>query len=149
MPAVNFRYILTVSSLSRIYVLSRHSKQTQKIRFQDRLSLNAGKKYCRMLQWEHSAILLTFIKLPFVIKTFVLSIFDWPLKTGFTVHVFEFAVVGVLRILNRITKHFFYFSKPEQSLEDNLFSWNQKYIVHVHAGFGHKLLNAFIIVLLP
>ena len=34
---------------------------------------------------EHSAILLTFIKLPFVFKTFVLSIFEWPLKTGFTV----------------------------------------------------------------
>ena len=34
---------------------------------------------------EHSAILLTFIKLPFVIKTFILSIFEWPLKTGFTV----------------------------------------------------------------
>ena len=34
---------------------------------------------------EHSAILSTFIKLPFVIKIFVLSIFDWPLKTGFTV----------------------------------------------------------------
>ena len=33
-----------------------------------------------MLQWEHSAILLTFIKLPFVIKIFVLSIFEWPLK---------------------------------------------------------------------
>ena len=30
---------------------------------------------------EHSAILLTFIKLPFVI----LSIFEWPLKTGLTV----------------------------------------------------------------
>ena len=35
---------------------------------------------------ESSAILLTFIKLPFAIKTFVLSIFQWPLKTGFTVH---------------------------------------------------------------
>ena len=34
----------------------------------DQLSLNAGQKYCRMLQGEHSAILLTFIKLPFVIK---------------------------------------------------------------------------------
>ena len=55
------------------------------IGFQDQLSLNAGKKYCRMLQGEHSAILLTFIKLPFVIKIFVLSIFEWPLKTGFAV----------------------------------------------------------------
>ena len=34
---------------------------------------------------EHSAILSTFIELPFVIKIFVLSIFECPLKTGFTV----------------------------------------------------------------
>ena len=32
---------------------------------------------------EHSAILLTFIKLPVVIKIFVLSIFEWPFYTGF------------------------------------------------------------------
>ena len=60
-----------------------------------KISLNAGQKHCRMLQGEHSAILrsealenapgehsailLTFIKLPFVIKIFVLSIFEWPL----------------------------------------------------------------------
>ena len=56
-----------------------------KIGFQDRLSLNAVQKYCRMLQGEHSAILSTFIKLPFVIKTFVLSIFEWPFSKGFTV----------------------------------------------------------------
>ena len=42
-----------------------------------------------MLQGEHSAILLTFIKLPFVIKNFVLSIFEWQLKTGFTVYYFS------------------------------------------------------------
>ena len=34
---------------------------------------------------EHSAILSTFIKLPFVFKIFVLSIFEWPFYTGFTV----------------------------------------------------------------
>ena len=45
-----------------------------KLGFQDQLSLNAGQKYCRMLQGEHSAILSTFIKLPIVIKIFVLSI---------------------------------------------------------------------------
>ena len=39
-----------------------------------------------MLQ-EHSAILLTFKKLPFVIKIFVLSIFEWPFYAGFTVYV--------------------------------------------------------------
>ena len=38
-----------------------------------------------MLQMEHSAILSTFIKLPFVIKIFALLIFEWPLKTSFTV----------------------------------------------------------------
>ena len=35
---------------------------------------------------EHSAILLTFIKLPFVIKSFVLSIFEWPFYKDFTVY---------------------------------------------------------------
>ena len=38
-----------------------------------------------MLPLEHSAILLTFVKQPFVFKTSILSIFEWPLKTGFTV----------------------------------------------------------------
>ena len=59
-----------------------------RICFQDQLSLNAGQKYCRMLQGEHSAILPTFIKLPLVIKIFVLSIFKWPFYTGFTVESF-------------------------------------------------------------
>ena len=59
-------------------VLNGHSQKDQKL-------LNAGLKYCRMLQGEHSAILLTFIKLPIVIKIFDLSIFEWPFYTGFTV----------------------------------------------------------------
>ena len=49
-------------------------QQSLKIWFQCRLSFNADQEYCRMLQREHSAILSTFIKLPFVIKIFVLSI---------------------------------------------------------------------------
>ena len=56
-----------------------------KIGFQDLLSRTAGQKYCRMLQGEHSAVLSTFIKLPFVVKIFVLSIFEWPFYTGFTI----------------------------------------------------------------
>ena len=47
--------------------------------------LNEGQKYCRMLQVEHSAILLTFIKPPFVNKIFVSSIFQWLFYIGFTV----------------------------------------------------------------
>ena len=47
---------------------------------------DACQKYCRMLPLEHSAIFLTCIKLPFVIKIFVFSIFERPLNTGFTVN---------------------------------------------------------------
>ena len=68
-------------SLSKMATLKK-----VKIDSQYQLSLNAGQKYGRMLQREHSAILSTFIKLSFVIKIFVLSIFEWPLKTGFTVY---------------------------------------------------------------
>ena len=56
--------------------LKRPLKKKINIGFPDQLWLNAGQKYCRMLQREHSAILLTCIKLPFVIKIFVLSIFE-------------------------------------------------------------------------
>ena len=65
--------------------VKRPLSKRPKIYFQYQLSLNAGQKYCRMLQ--HSAILLTFIRLPFVIKIFVLSIFERPFYTGFTVFV--------------------------------------------------------------
>ena len=68
-------------------VLSGHSKRTQHFCFYYQISLNADQKYCRMLQREHSAILPAFINLPFSINMFVLSIFKWPLKTGFTVKV--------------------------------------------------------------
>ena len=49
------------------------------------ISFNAGQIYCRTLQGEQSAILSTFMKLPFVIKMFVLSIIERPFYTGFTV----------------------------------------------------------------
>ena len=56
--------------------LKRPLKKNTKIGFQYRLSLNA----------DHSALLLTFIKLSFAIKTLVLSFFKWTFKTGFTVN---------------------------------------------------------------
>ena len=65
-----------------------------KIGFQDQLLLNAG-------QGEHSAILLTFIKLPFVIKIFALPIFEWPFYTGFTVfQSAEFSIFGLTFLRN-------------------------------------------------
>ena len=53
--------------------------------FQYQLSLNAGQKYCRMPKVENFAILSIFVKLQIDIKIFVLSIFEWPFYTGFTV----------------------------------------------------------------
>ena len=49
--------------------------------FQTQLSFSAGQR-------EHSVILSTFIKLPFTIKISVVSIFEWPFNTGFTVQIF-------------------------------------------------------------
>ena len=49
-----------------------------------------------------------FIKLPFVFKTFLLSNFEWPIKTGFTVHVHTwmkiFRIIPEFRIF-RLTFH--------------------------------------------
>ena len=61
-------------------VLSSYSKRKPKIGFQDRLSLNEGQKYYRMLQGEHSAIFSPFIKLPFVLRPLF-----YLLKARFTV----------------------------------------------------------------
>ena len=49
-----------------------------------------------MLQGEHSALLLTFIKLSFVIKIFVLSIFEWPFYTGFIVVFYYMSLVLIV-----------------------------------------------------
>ena len=76
------------------------TKKKTKIWVLDRLSLNAGQKYCRMLQREHSAILSTFIKLPFAIKIFLLSIFEWPLKTDFTVQLKYFVTYSFIIAIN-------------------------------------------------
>ena len=55
-----------------------------------------------MPQGEHSAILPTFIKLPFAIKTFVLSFFEWSLKTVFTVlhSKLPFAILSMVEFIH-------------------------------------------------
>ena len=57
-----------------------------------------------MLQGEHSAILPTFIKLPFLIKIFVLSNFEWLLKTRFTVGLFNENISSKTWINSRVQK---------------------------------------------
>ena len=44
------------------------------------------------VQGEHYAILSTFIKLPFANKIFILSIFEWPFYTGFTVPIVQWTL---------------------------------------------------------
>ena len=55
---------------------------------------------------ECSAILLTFmIKLRFATKIFVMSIFEWPFYTGFTVHIAWQGAVKVAVLLNFAYNH--------------------------------------------
>ena len=59
-----------------------------------------------MLPLEHSAILLTFIKLPFVIKIFVLSIFERPF-THVLLNVYKsrfYMIIGTIIHVACITK---------------------------------------------
>ena len=70
-------------------VLSGHPKKDQKLVFKTGYGLMKVKSIAecsKRAPREHAAILSIFIKLPSVFKTFVLSICEWPLKTGFTVH---------------------------------------------------------------
>ena len=78
-------YMLIIIYLKRL-------KQSLKI--EDQLLCNAGQKYCRMLPLEHSAILSTFIKLPFVIK-FILSFF-WVAAKDMFYHIDNLCVLSVL-----------------------------------------------------
>ena len=66
-------------------VLRGHSKEDQNLVFKTDYCLMQV-KVLQNAPREHSAILLTFIMLSFVLKAFVMSILEWPLKmTGFTV----------------------------------------------------------------
>ena len=58
-----------------ITCLERPLKRDQSIGFQDLYSLRGCQK-----------VLFTYIKIPNGFQSFVLSIFEWSLKTGFTVH---------------------------------------------------------------
>ena len=90
---IYINYLYTVKP-----VLNGHSQKDQKLVFKTKYRLMKVKSIAECSPLEHSAILSTFIKLPFIIKTFVLSIFEWPLKTGFTVCIKH-------QGLQRITSH--------------------------------------------
>ena len=67
-----------------------------------------------MHPFEHSVVLLSFVKLPFVFKTFDLSIFERPLKTGFTVIKSpKRSFLRFLLFLLLLFLHFFFFFPPK------------------------------------
>ena len=80
-------YTFSKRSYSKICVKWPLSKRP-KIGFQDQISLNAGQKYYRMLQVEHSALLRPAIRCELLLRSFCLSFFEWPFYTGFTVYHF-------------------------------------------------------------
>ena len=84
-PAGSLRIIFRRFGFYGKTCFQRLLKKRPKIGFHD---LIMAKCRSKLLQNEHSAIILTCIKLPIVIKIFVFSIFEWPLKTGFTVCLF-------------------------------------------------------------
>ena len=55
-------------------------------------------------------MLSTCIKLPFVMKIFVLSIFEWPFYTGFTIYykkVQSISIVVILTVTQECKKYLF------------------------------------------
>ena len=66
--------------------LKRPLKKNTKIGFQYRYSLDAGQRYCRMLQGEHSAYFRPPISYHLSLGPLFLSFFEWPLKTGLTIY---------------------------------------------------------------
>ena len=81
-----YKFIIMVNTVKP--VLSSHSKRRSKIVFfKANYRLMQVKSIAECSKGSILQILSSFIKLPFVIMIFVLSIFELPLKTGFTVHV--------------------------------------------------------------
>ena len=118
-----------------------------KIGFQDQLSLNTGQKYCRMLQEQHSAILSIFIKLPFVIKIFVLSIFELPFYTGFIV----LFIIQFFQHFGNMTRPpeleffvLFYTNSKKTHQKHTQKNTNNKYLVQIFGPFNSFCFSLII-----
>ena len=82
---ISLMKLMNISGLQST-CLKRPLKQKTKKWFSRPITAFCRSKVLQNAPREHSAILSTFIKLPFVFKTSVLSIFEWLLKTGFAVY---------------------------------------------------------------
>ena len=85
-----------------------------------------------MLQGEHSAILLTFIKLPFDIKIFVLSIFKWEFYTGLRFFCSSSLGLGKTLKTDQLIDSSVYI------LWDNSFEKKNVYIIHENSFYQSK-----------
>ena len=110
LSGTQYKHLIMMKSMSITTMLFIYSKtcvkwplsKRPKIVLQYQLMLNAGQKYCRMLPLEHSAILSTLIKLPSVIKIFVLSILH---KFYCFVCLFDFILYVPVNIIFQLCRH--------------------------------------------
>ena len=72
--------------LNRCKMANGHSQKDLKLVFKTNYRLMQVKGIAECSKGEHSALLSTSIRLQFVNKIFVLSIFEWQFYTGSTVH---------------------------------------------------------------
>ena len=86
---MSFTHILVQNGQSiKMYsktCVKRLLSKSRKMVFKTIYRLMQVKSVAECSKGEPSAILSTFTKLPFVIEIYVLSIFEWPFFTGFTV----------------------------------------------------------------
>ena len=68
--------------------LKQPLKRRPKIGFQDRLSLNAGQKFCRMLQESILQYFRPALSYNRTLRHLFFPIFEWPLTSGLTVYFF-------------------------------------------------------------
>ena len=78
----------------------------KRLGFKDDNRLMRRSKVLQNAPTEHSAVLLTCIKLLYGFKTFVMSNFEWPLKTGFNVlhHIRPYLAI-ILLYFQRMKQH--------------------------------------------
>ena len=83
---VDFSINLGWSIVYSITCLKPPLKKLLNIGFQDRLLLNAGQKYCRMLQESILQYFRPSLSYHISLRPLFCLFFEWPLKTGFTVY---------------------------------------------------------------
>ena len=97
-----------------------------------------------MLQSEYSAILSTFIRLPVVIKTFVLTILKWLIYTGFTVQSnLVNSMFSGLDVVFRTISNSNYKEVHIKQCNNKYFFSIEKYVSFTHPNLTYMLLDSY------